>query len=34
MPSDIRSFPFALKGPDVDLVKRQMAGEDVGTFIE
>ncbi len=33
-PSDIRSFPFALKAQDVDVVKRQMAGEDVGTFSE
>ena len=31
-PSDIRSFPFALNKRDVDIVKRQMAGEDVGTL--
>ena len=31
-PTDIRSFPFALKAQDVDRVRRQMAGEDVGTF--
>ncbi len=31
-PSDIRSFPFALKRRDVEIVKRQMAGEDIGTL--
>lgn len=31
-PTDIRSFPFALNGADVSFVKRQMAGEDVGTI--
>ena len=31
-PSDIRSFPFALNKRDVDLVKRQLAGEDIGTL--
>jgi biotin synthase-related radical SAM superfamily protein len=31
-PSDIRSFPFALNKRDVERVKRQMAGEDVGTL--
>lgn len=31
-PSDIRSFPFALNKRDVDIVKRQMAGEDMGTL--
>lgn len=31
-PSDIRSFPFALNGRDVEIVKRQMAGEDIGTL--
>lgn len=31
-PSDIRSFPFALNKRDVDIVKRQMAGEDIGTL--
>lgn len=30
-PSDIRSFPFAPDARDVAIVKRQMAGEDVGT---
>ncbi|OBS10172.1 radical SAM protein [Acidihalobacter prosperus] len=30
-PTDIRSFPFALNAQDVGFVKRQMAGEDVGT---
>ncbi|MDA8224983.1 MAG: radical SAM protein [Betaproteobacteria bacterium] len=34
-PSDIFSFPFALAHQDVDMVRRQMAGEDVGAgFIE
>jgi biotin synthase len=31
-PSDIRSFPFALNARDVAIVRRQMAGEDVGTL--
>ncbi|MHB8455785.1 MAG: radical SAM protein [Acidiferrobacterales bacterium] len=31
-PSDIRSFPFALNKHDVAIVKRQMQGEDIGTF--
>lgn len=31
-PSDIRSFPFALNGRDVEVVRRQMAGEDIGTL--
>ncbi len=31
-PSDIRSFPFALNRKDVAIVKRQMAGEDIGTL--
>ena len=31
-PSDIRSFPFALNKRDVDIVKRQLAGEDIGTL--
>ena len=31
-PTDILSFPFALNSTDVGFVKRQMAGEDVGTF--
>ncbi len=31
-PSDIRSFPFALNRRDVEIVKRQMAGEDIGTL--
>ncbi|APZ43361.1 radical SAM protein [Acidihalobacter ferrooxydans] len=30
-PTDIRSFPFALNANDVGFVRRQMAGEDVGT---
>jgi len=29
-PSDILSFPFALNRKDVELIKRQMAGEDIG----
>jgi biotin synthase len=29
-PSDIYSFPFALNRKDVEMVKRQMSGEDVG----
>ncbi|HUW98969.1 MAG TPA: radical SAM protein [Acidiferrobacter sp.] len=31
-PSDIRSFPFALNRRDVEIVKRQLAGEDIGTL--
>jgi biotin synthase len=31
-PTDIRSFPFALNRGDVERVRRQMAGEDVGTY--
>jgi len=31
-PTDILSFPFALNGTDVRFVRRQMAGEDVGTM--
>jgi len=31
-PTDIRSFPFALNDKDVSFVRRQMAGEDVGTM--
>ena len=31
-PTDILSFPFALNDTDVDFVKRQMAGENVGTM--
>jgi lipoyl synthase len=31
-PTDILSFPFALNGQDVEFVRRQMAGEKVGTF--
>lgn len=31
-PTDILSFPFALDSADVDFVRRQMAGEQVGTF--
>lgn len=31
-PSDIRSFPFALEAKDVVTVRRQMAGEDIGTY--
>ncbi len=30
-PSDIRSFPFALRAADVSVVRRQLAGESVGT---
>ena len=29
-PSDILSFPFALARQDVEIIKRQMAGEDIG----
>ena len=31
-PTDIRSFPFALNRADVERVRRQMAGEDIGTY--
>jgi biotin synthase len=31
-PADILSFPFALDAQDVRVVRRQMAGEAVGTF--
>ncbi|SEP83238.1 biotin synthase [Ectothiorhodospira magna] len=31
-PTDIMSFPFALSDRDVAFVRRQMAGEDIGTF--
>jgi lipoyl synthase len=31
-PTDILSFPFALDSTDVGFVRRQMAGEQVGTF--
>lgn len=31
-PADILSFPFALNDTDVDFVKRQMAGENIGTL--
>lgn len=31
-PSDMRSFPFALGTADVETVRRQMRGEDIGTF--
>lgn len=31
-PTDILSFPFALNDTDVDFVKRQMAGENIGTM--
>ena len=34
MPADIRSFPFALGARDVALVRRQMRGDDVGTYEE
>ncbi|MFA7095124.1 MAG: radical SAM protein [Gammaproteobacteria bacterium] len=30
-PSNIRSFPFALDAADVAIVRRQMAGEEIGT---
>jgi biotin synthase len=33
-PSDIRSFPFALRAADVSVVRRQLAGESVGTLHE
>jgi biotin synthase len=33
-PSDILSFPFTLNSQDVKIVKRQMAGEDIGTLDE
>jgi biotin synthase-related radical SAM superfamily protein len=31
-PGDIYSFPFALDHQDVSIVRRQMAGEEIGTF--
>lgn len=31
-PSDILSFPFALNRKDVEIVKRQMKGENIGTL--
>lgn len=31
-PKDIYSFPFALDSQDVNIVRRQMAGEPIGTF--
>ena len=34
MPADIRSFPFALGARDVALVRRQMRGDDAGTYEE
>lgn len=34
MPTDIRSFPFALGARDVALVRRQLRGDDVGTCEE
>ncbi len=33
-PADIRSFPFALTPADIAIVRRQLAGEDVGTYEE
>ena len=33
-PTDIRSFPFAPDARDVEIVRRQMAGEDIGTLRE
>ncbi|MDH5545661.1 MAG: radical SAM protein [Gammaproteobacteria bacterium] len=33
-PTNIYSFPFALNDKDVDVVRRQMAGEQIGTFHE
>ncbi|GBE10065.1 biotin synthase [bacterium BMS3Bbin12] len=33
-PGDIRSFPFALRAADVSVVRRQLAGESVGTLHE
>lgn len=32
MPGDIRSFPFALKAGDVNIVRRQMTGEDIPSY--
>ena len=32
MPADIRSFPFALKAGDVNIVQRQMAGEEIPSY--
>ena len=34
MPTDIRSFPFALGARDVALVRRQMRRDDVETYEE
>ena len=34
MPADIRSFPFALGARDVAQVRRQVRGNDVGTYEE
>lgn len=31
-PADIRSFPFVLDARDVEIVRRQMNSEDIGTF--
>jgi biotin synthase len=31
-PTDIRSFPFALNRRDVAIVRRQLRGENVGTY--
>ena len=31
-PTDILSFPFALNAQDVNVVKRQMTGENIGTY--
>lgn len=33
-PSDILSFPFALDSGDVDIARRQIGGEDIGTLDE
>lgn len=33
-PSDILSFPFALNHKDVEIVARQMQGENTGTFLD
>jgi biotin synthase len=33
-PADIRSFPFPLAPADIDIVRRQLAGEEVGTYEE
>jgi biotin synthase-related radical SAM superfamily protein len=34
MPGDIRSYPFALKAADVNIVRRQMAGEEISSYEE